>query len=81
MRHFDHVVARWLLVPGTVVVLLHSLWSGNIGTAAAGAGLGMVQLNGSLDAPDFILATVEGKKIRLRDFKGKVVLLNFWATW
>jgi cytochrome oxidase Cu insertion factor (SCO1/SenC/PrrC family) len=81
MRHFGQVVARWLLFSGTLVVLLHSLWDGNLRTAEAGEGLRMMQLDGSLDAPDFILATVEGKKIHLRDFKGKVVLVNFWATW
>ena len=32
-------------------------------------------------APDFTLETPTGKKLSLKDFKGKVVLLNFWATW
>jgi cytochrome c biogenesis protein CcmG/thiol:disulfide interchange protein DsbE len=29
----------------------------------------------------FTLKDVNGKDVRLSDFKGKVVLLNFWATW
>lgn len=32
-------------------------------------------------APDFTLPGPTGKKISLRDFRGKVVFLNFWATW
>ena len=32
-------------------------------------------------APDFSLRTVEGKKVSLADYKGKAVLINFWATW
>lgn len=32
-------------------------------------------------APDFELKDLEGKRVSFKDFKGKVVLLNFWATW
>ena len=32
-------------------------------------------------AVDFSLTDAAGKPVRLSDFKGKVVLLNFWATW
>lgn len=32
-------------------------------------------------APDWSLPGIDGKTYRLRDFRGKVVLLNFWATW
>jgi thiol-disulfide isomerase/thioredoxin len=32
-------------------------------------------------APDFDLPTLAGERVRLGQFRGKVVLLNFWATW
>ena len=32
-------------------------------------------------APDFSLQDMDGEDYRLSDFRGKVVLLNFWATW
>ncbi|HKW29006.1 MAG TPA: TlpA disulfide reductase family protein [Verrucomicrobiae bacterium] len=32
-------------------------------------------------APDFALTNLAGKTVRLSDFKGKIVLLDFWATW
>jgi thiol-disulfide isomerase/thioredoxin len=32
-------------------------------------------------SPDFVLEDAEGKVHRLSDYRGKVVALNFWATW
>lgn len=32
-------------------------------------------------APGFSLRDINGKKVSLEDYKGSVVLLNFWATW
>jgi len=32
-------------------------------------------------APDFYVTDVNGKKVTLADFKGKTIVLDFWATW
>ena len=32
-------------------------------------------------APDWQLKDLDGQTVKLSDFKGKVVILNFWATW
>ena len=32
-------------------------------------------------APDFELKTLDGQQVKLTDFRGKKVILNFWATW
>ncbi len=32
-------------------------------------------------APDFSLVDLQGRRVSLADYKGKVVLLDFWATW
>jgi peroxiredoxin len=40
----------------------------------------MVPLDGQTPAP-FTLETVNGQRVSLADFRGKVVLVYFWATW
>jgi peroxiredoxin len=32
-------------------------------------------------APDFVLKSLSGENIRLSEFRGQVVLINFWASW
>ncbi|MGO8765167.1 MAG: TlpA family protein disulfide reductase, partial [Limisphaerales bacterium] len=49
--------------------------------------MGAVTLNAPVNlksgdtAPDFATTTVEGQPLKLSDFRGKYVLLDFWATW
>jgi peroxiredoxin len=38
-------------------------------------------LQAGADAPDFAATDVNGKAVRISDCKGKVVVLDFWATW
>ncbi len=40
---------------------------------------GELVINGP--APDFHATTFDGKEVSLADFKGQVVIINFWATW
>jgi thiol-disulfide isomerase/thioredoxin len=32
-------------------------------------------------APEFVLQDLEGRSVRLSDFRGKAVVIDFWATW
>ena len=40
-----------------------------------------VAIRDNMPAPDFTFPGLDGKMVSLSDYKGKVVLLNIWATW
>jgi cytochrome oxidase Cu insertion factor (SCO1/SenC/PrrC family) len=42
---------------------------------------GVQKLRVAVDAPDFTLKELSGGKISLKELRGKIILLNFFATW
>jgi len=67
-----------LVVVAFVVALM--LYFGYHKARRSGGSL-TTRLTQSSPAPDFSLESLDGKTTRLSDFRGKAVLLNFWATW
>jgi cytochrome c biogenesis protein CcmG/thiol:disulfide interchange protein DsbE len=50
--------------------------------ACAGSGVGGSQgVNVGNRARDFVFQTLDGQEVSLSDYRGQVVLVNFWATW
>jgi thiol-disulfide isomerase/thioredoxin len=39
------------------------------------------QKDGNKKAPDFTLKDTDGNEVTLSDYKGKIIILDFWATW
>jgi thiol-disulfide isomerase/thioredoxin len=48
---------------------------------ALGAGVTVANVAPSAPAPDFALRSVGGPNLRLKEQRGQVVMVNFWATW
>lgn len=81
-------------IPTTLIVLLVFSLLG-VGAAALVIGASNAQLTSSTanntparrvlrentPAPDFTLTTLEGANIKLSDYQGRRIMLNFWASW
>src|SRR5271168_811952 len=52
-----------------------------VSAATAGAALAAAPTMVGKDAPDFVLRGMDGRNLRLSEFRGQVVLVNFWARW
>lgn len=50
-------------------------------TAQSGEQDGQGESEQDFSAPDFTVLDYDGKEVNLSDFKGKPVVINFWATW
>jgi peroxiredoxin len=46
----------------------------------AASGLAVADMTGK-EAPDFALKSSTGENLRLSEYRGEVVMVNFWATW
>jgi peroxiredoxin len=64
-----------------IVFLLFFLFSGASQASSPLADLFVVPEVARHDAPDFRIENLAGGDAGLADYKGKIVLLNFWATW
>ncbi len=75
---------RLLLLPAALLFLgSGQLWAQTAGapTIDYKAVPKLEELKGRASAPDFTLPGPDGKKLALKDYRGKLVFLNFWATW
>jgi len=65
-----------LVAVGVFFVLPHPALGGEITSA-----LGVIEPKVRVEAPAFTLTDLDGVERSLDEFKGEVILLNFWATW
>ncbi len=68
-----------LIVFGSL--MLFASWSPLYAADDPLAAAGIMTGKGKMIAPSFELEDLDGKRVKLEDFRGNVVLLDFWATW
>ncbi len=78
------ITAAILLVIAGLFVQREVLGDDDAGTSDGASSLGLLDEAPATvgeRAPDFVLRGVDGGEVRLSDFRGKTVVLNFWASW
>ena len=68
-------------LPRTLPILLAALLVASLTGVGAADDQSLTPISGQPAAPDFDLKDPEGRPQRLADYRGKPVILNFWATW
>jgi peroxiredoxin len=76
-KDFNYPIAGFIFVAVTVLVIILSLKLNDSSFNFSN----QVAIKDNLPAPDFTFPGLDGKKVSLSDYKGKVVLVNIWATW
>jgi cytochrome oxidase Cu insertion factor (SCO1/SenC/PrrC family) len=61
-------------------LIILMLWNSPMATAQFREA-GAEKLRVAVDAPDLTLKELGGGKISLKELRGKIILLNFFATW
>ncbi len=80
-------LTKWVIGGVILLVILPSflLWEGTRAAEYSSenlySSLGIQRINPPLEAIDFTLENLQGSQVSLADFEGKVIFLNFWATW
>lgn len=69
-----------LLIFPTSRTVIHGFWGRNTHLGMVNVGRVSADVKAQ-SAPDFALSDVTGADIQMSSYRGKVVLLNFWATW
>ncbi|MGD8293561.1 MAG: TlpA disulfide reductase family protein, partial [Desulfobacterales bacterium] len=76
-KEFNYPMAALLFVAVTILVIVLSLKLNDTSIEFSN----QVTIESNIQAPDFSFPGLDDKKVSLGDHKGKIVLVNIWATW
>jgi len=79
-----HTMIRWLVraaMVGVAVSWFSAAQAEPRVDAAIWTAAGVARLPGSMEAPPLRLADLSGQPVDLQQFRGRLVMVYFWATW
>jgi cytochrome oxidase Cu insertion factor (SCO1/SenC/PrrC family) len=79
VRGKGRIAMRRLLM--VIVSAIYLLFGNSTMVYAQFSEAGVEKFRVAVEAPDFTLKNLDGEKISLKELRGKIILLNFFATW
>ncbi len=76
---FAAILMSFVMIPQSVLVSLAR--AGGDTDADLWSAAGVTRITERIAAPAVVLNDLGGERVDLRDFRGRVVMLYFWATW
>jgi len=73
--NYQSIIVIFLIIVGIGIIVLLQTNKSSLNLA------GKPRFEKGMPAPNFTLPDLDGKMVSLADYKGKVALLNIWATW
>jgi cytochrome oxidase Cu insertion factor (SCO1/SenC/PrrC family) len=64
-----------------IVFAIYLLFGNSAVVSAQFSEAGVDKFRVAVEAPDFTLKNLDGEKISLKELRGKIILLNYFATW
>ena len=74
-------VAMWGKIIFLIAILLALNLPANADESSLFSRIGAIPIKNHKKTPNFCLEELNGEKVRLAALKGKIIFLNFWATW
>ncbi|HHZ79871.1 MAG TPA: TlpA family protein disulfide reductase [Candidatus Marinimicrobia bacterium] len=75
------IIAVAVIVMGVLVAGIIFSGSERNASPAMAEAASVAEVSSFNQAPDFTLSDMDGNEVSLSDFKGNIVIINFWATW
>jgi cytochrome c biogenesis protein CcmG, thiol:disulfide interchange protein DsbE len=70
-----------IILLGIFAYTLYTPTTSNLGAGGRVNATGSKVYVGDREAPDFTLYTFDGEEVRLSDYRGQSVVINFWSSW